>query len=51
MVITDSNNKQKKHVVKTPLVARQLEEDIFNILEDSPTCTRESMRLILTVCF
>ena len=46
--ITEKINNGKK-VIKTQLVARGFEEDSSNILKDSPTCTKESMRLILTL--
>mgnify|MGYP001795813812 CR=1 FL=1 len=36
-------------VIKARLVARGFEEDNSEILKDSPTCTKESMRLALTI--
>ena len=46
-VTTEKINNGKK-VVKFD-VARRFDEDSSNILKDSPTCTKESMRLILTL--
>ena len=42
-------NKLWEKVVKVYLVARGFEKDSSNILKDSPTCTKESMHLILTL--
>ena len=47
-VITEKINNRKK-VVKARLVARGCKEDSSNISKDSPTCTKESMRLILAL--
>ena len=42
-VITEKINNRNK-VVKVRLVSRGFEEDSSNILKDSTTCTKESMR-------
>ena len=47
-VITEKINNGKK-VIKARLVARGFEEDSSNILKHSPNCTKESIRLILTL--
>ena len=47
-VITEKINNRNK-VVKVRLVSRGFEEDSSNILKDSPTCNKESMRWILTL--
>ena len=46
--LTEKINNGKK-VIKARLLARGFEEDGSNILKDLPTCTKESVRLILTL--
>ena len=46
--LTEKINNGKK-VIKARLLARGFEEDSSNILKDLPTCTKESVRLILTL--
>ena len=41
--------KNGKQVVKARLVARGFEEDSTNLVKYSPTCSRESLRLLFTV--
>ena len=38
--------KNDEHIVKARLVARGYEEDSAHFKKDSPTCTRESLRLL-----
>ena len=46
--LTEKINNGKK-VIKVRLLARGFEEDSSNILKDLSTCTKESVRLILTL--
>ena len=39
--------KNNKKIIKARLVARGYEEDTSNLRSDSPTCSREAMRLVL----
>lgn len=47
-VITDKV-KEGKNIIKARLVARGFEEDTRHIRKDSPTCSKESVRLALSV--
>lgn len=47
-VVTEKN-KDKQSVIKARLVARGFEEDTMEFRKDSPTCSKEAVRLALTI--
>ena len=48
-VITEKFDVSGEKLVKARIVARGFEEDSSNIQKDSPTCSRETLRLLLAI--